>query len=148
MLLKMRGARATAALLLIIGVGLAGCELGLHQYRQATSGGCDPWQAGCVAIIDFAGPGPIQVTRSDVDRGRIVEDAEDAPYRECVGLALACQGRVIGDVLWDRYAMVLLTAEPGLEPAAVQPSVPVAATPPSSSLMPPPGRTALPEDWR
>lgn len=73
----------------------------------------------------------------------IVTAAADAPYRPC-NTGLACQGRIIGDVLWDQYVMVLtgrsrsasITASagrtvPGLE---VKPAGPVA--PAATALSP------------
>lgn len=101
-----RGA-AFAAAVLFAPFALGGCELGLHEVEQATTDGCEAWQARCPAVVDFAGPGPTNPARIDIARTRIVASAENAPYRPCDGIALACQARVSGDVLWDRYILVL-----------------------------------------
>jgi hypothetical protein len=86
---------------------LAGCELALHEVQQATTDGCDPWQAGCPALVEYAGPEPMSRARIDLDRPDIVGAAVDAPHRQCDGVGLVCQDRIIGDVLWDQYVMVL-----------------------------------------
>lgn len=86
---------------------LGGCELALHEVQQGTAGGCDPWQAGCPALVEYADGGPVHPPRVDLARLEIVSAAVDAPYRPCDGVGLVCQGRIIGDVLWDEYVMVL-----------------------------------------
>ncbi len=99
-------ARSVAVGLLALAV-LPGCELALHEVQQAGADGCDPWRAGCQALVEYTGSAPAQPARIDAGRWEIVNAAVDAPYRRCDGVGLACQGRIIGDVLWDQYLMVL-----------------------------------------
>ena len=105
MIPRYRFARAAGSLLAV--AWLAGCELALHEVQQAGADGCDPWQAGCPPLIAYAEGEPAQPYRIDLDRLEIVSQAMEAPYRRCDGVGLACQGRIIGDVLWDQYVMVL-----------------------------------------
>jgi hypothetical protein len=86
---------------------LSGCELALHEVQRARAEGCDPWQAGCPALVAFADGEPVQPSRIDQDRLEIVSRAIQAPQRRCDGVGLACQARIIGDVLRDEYVMVL-----------------------------------------
>ena len=86
---------------------LGGCELALHEVQQGATGGCDPWQAGCPGLVEDADRGPVHPPRVGLARLEIVSAAVDAPYRPCNGVGLVCQGRIIGDVLWDEYVMVL-----------------------------------------
>ena len=105
MIPRYRFARAAGSLLAV--AWLAGCELALHEVQQAGADGCDPWQAGCPPLIAYAEGEPAQPSRIDLDRLEIVSQAIEAPHRRCDGVGLACQGRIIGDVLWDQYVMVL-----------------------------------------
>lgn len=116
-----------APVILVMVLALGGCELGLHEVSQARSDGCELWQARCPAVIDFAGPGPTNPPRADIARTRIVTSAENAPYRPCDGVALACQARVSGDVLWDEYVMVLAGEGNGMAGTAAPPPAPRAA---------------------
>lgn len=86
---------------------LGACELALHEVQQARTGGCDPWLAGCPARVEYTDGEPVHPARIDIDRLTILDAAIDAPYRRCDGIGLVCQGRIIGDVLWDDYVMVL-----------------------------------------
>lgn len=103
MIPRYRFARAAGSLLAV--AWLAGCELALHEVQGAD--GCGPWQAGCQPLIAYAQGEPAQPSRIDLDRLEIVSQAVEAPHRRCDGVGLACQGRIIGDVLWDQYVMVL-----------------------------------------
>lgn len=150
-LYPMRSAAISAVLVVLLGA----CELALHEVQQATAEGCDPWQAGCPAVVEHAdgGPvieyphgGPVPPARIDIGRAEIVSAAVDAPYRPCDGVGLVCQGRIIGDVLWDEYLMVLAgrsaaassaasaqrtvpAAGSGKEQPAAAPAVPASARP-------------------
>jgi hypothetical protein len=106
MMPMLRSPRALAAGLAAV-LALGGCELALHEVQQATADGCDPWQAGCPAVVEYANGGPVPPPRIDVGRAQIVSAAVEAPYRRCDGVGLVCQGRIIGDVLRDEYLMVL-----------------------------------------
>lgn len=147
-------ARSLALGLLAL-ASLPGCELALHEVQQAGADGCDPWQAGCQAVVEY----PAQPAPTDASRWEIVSAAVEAPHRRCDGVGLACQGRIIGDVLWDQYLMVLAgrsedtstaasarrvtpagagaptVAEAAPAPSLPAPSSPAAATPPAE----PPG---------
>lgn len=94
-------------LFLPLALALGACELGLHEYQQATTGGCEPWRTGCPAVVDFTAAAPINPSRADVERTRIVAAAAAAPHRQCDTVTPVCQGRIIGDVLRDEYIMVL-----------------------------------------
>jgi hypothetical protein len=98
---------ATAAGGLIAAAWLSGCELALHQVQRAGAEGCDPWQAGCPTLVAYREGEPAQPSRIDLDRLEIVSRAIQAPQRRCDGVGLACQARIIGDVLRDEYLMVL-----------------------------------------
>ena len=99
--------RATRALVAIIGlVFLSACELGLHAYRQSSSGGCENWQTGCPIAIDVKSDGPGMTRRSDVQRDEIVGSAETAEVRACPGWPNTCQPQTIGDVIQEQYFFV------------------------------------------
>ncbi|MCU0895479.1 MAG: hypothetical protein MUD06_14410 [Rhodospirillales bacterium] len=99
--------RFAAAAGLLAAASLSGCELTLHEVQRAGAEGCDPWQAGCAAPVGRGEGEPTQPSRADLDRLAIVSQAVEARYRRCDGVGLACQARIIGDVLWDQYVMVL-----------------------------------------
>lgn len=138
-----RPSAPTATAVLVAALALAGCELGLHEVQQATNDGCEAWQARCPAVIDFAGPGPINPAPVDIARARIVTSAENAPYRPCDGVGLVCQARVSGDVLWDQYILVLAgetnasVASADSDAAAVSPA-PAPAAAGAPAVAPPP----------
>lgn len=120
-------ARSLAAGLLVL-ASLPGCELALHEVQQAEADGCDPRQAGCQARVEDSGPSPAQAARIDAGRWEIVSAALEAPYRRCDGVGLVCQGRIIGDVLWDQYLMVLAgRSEATSTAASVRRAVPAGA---------------------
>jgi hypothetical protein len=125
---RLRSPRSLAAGLAAV-LALGGCELALHEVQQATADGCDPWQAGCAAVVEHAGDGPVPSPRIDVGRAQIVSAAIEAPYRPCDGVGLVCQGRIIGDVLWDEYLMVLAgRSDAAASAASAQRAVPAAGS--------------------
>lgn len=151
MMPRLRSTRLLAAGFVSV-LALGGCELALHEVQQATTDGCDSWQAGCPAVVEYADGGPVPPPRIDVGRTEIVSAALDAPYRQCDGVGLVCQGRIIGDVLWDEYLMVLAgRSDAASSAASAQRTVPAAgsgpeqpaaaaAVPASAQPEPTPGR--------
>ncbi len=119
------------AIALALPFALWGCELGLHEYQQATAPACQPWRTGCPAVLDFAEAGAINPPRADIDRSEIVAAAAKAPHRQCDTVSLVCQGRIIGDVLRDQYIMVLAgNPNASATAASSQPAQLVPASPP------------------
>lgn len=134
-----RSAAAAVAALLV----LTGCELALHEVQQATSAGCGFGQDTCPAEVDYARPGPVPTSVADLERADIVMAAVDAPYRPCNGIGLVCQGRIIGDVLWDQYVMVLAGRSPAVP---IAPNVALDAAPDAVRAVPqrPPEPASVP----
>jgi hypothetical protein len=96
----------SGAFLLALGaaIALSGCELAIYSYGKAVDDSCAPWAAGCAAVVDAAGDGPVQAPRRSVaERAAIVEAAEAAPVRQCTRVPLACQGATLADVIVDQY---------------------------------------------
>lgn len=133
----------TAAAGLLAAVPLAGCELALHEVQQASGGGCDSWQPGCPPLVEYAGPPPAAPEGANLDRLGIVGTTMRAPQRRCDGVGLVCQGRIIGDVLWDQYIMVLAGQSPATPTAANTLRVVPAATG-APAAKPPPQATPGP----
>lgn len=102
--MRMRLARS-AGFLFALGAAIAvsGCELGMYGYSEATNDVCPPWTAGCSAVVDAAGDGPVRAAPALAERDAIVEAAEAAPVRQCTTVPLACQGATIADVIVDQY---------------------------------------------
>ncbi len=127
----LRAGACAIALALPFALALGGCELGLHEYQQATTPACQPWRTGCPAVLDYADAGAINPPRADIDRSEIVAAAADAPHRQCNTVSLVCQGRIIGDVLRDQYIMVLAgNPNASATAASSQPAQSVPASPP------------------
>jgi len=87
----------------IAAVTASGCELGMYGHGRATNDVCPPWTAGCSAVVDAAGDGPVRAAPALAERDAIVEAAEAAPVRQCTTVPLACQGATIADVIVDQY---------------------------------------------
>jgi hypothetical protein len=124
----LKSALAASTPVLLFALALSACELGLHEYQQATTSGCEAWQARCPAVLDYTGAGAINPARIDVDRKEIVGAAADAPQRQCDTVSLVCQGRIIGDVLRDQYLMVL-AGNPGASATAAASHSPAPTAP-------------------
>ncbi len=128
MMPRLHQARSTT-IGLVAALLLGGCELALHEVQQGTTSGCDPWRAGCPALVEYAGSPAAHPPRVDLARLEIVNAAVGSPYRPCDGVGLVCQGRIIGDVLWDEYVMVLSgRSDTASTAASAQRAVPAAAS--------------------
>ena len=95
--------RPGLALVAVAAFAVAGCELGIYGHGRAVNDACAPWTAGCSAVVDAAGDGPVDARRVDAERVAIVDAAAAAPVRQCMTVPLACQAGTIGDVIVDQY---------------------------------------------
>lgn len=95
--------RPGLALVALAAIAVSGCELGIYGHERAVNEACPPWTAGCSAVVDAAGDGPVRAAPALAERDAIVEAAEAAPVRQCTTVPLACQGATITDVIVDQY---------------------------------------------
>lgn len=97
----------SAALFGLAVIALSACELAVHQLEKSERDCRHAWQAGCPVVIDVSSDRPIRISRTGIDRGRLLEQAETAPHRTCDVLPIGCQALEIGDVLAERYLSAL-----------------------------------------